>query len=147
MSTRAGVKGFCEPSDVRVRRPQHQGRQLLYIEDNPSAMGLVEWILDREAHVDVITATQGRRGLELAHEQQPDLIVLDLHLPDMSGEDVLQYLQQSDATRRIPVVVLSADAGKKRIARMLRLGARDYVTKPLDVAHFLGVIESNLTPR
>lgn len=147
MSTSAAVKGLSEPSVVTVSRPQHHGRQLLYIEDNPSNMSLVEWILDREADVDVITATQGRRGLELAREQQPDLIVIDLHLPDMSGEDVLRYLQQSEASRRIPVVVLSADTGTKRIARMLRLGARDYVTKPLDVAHFLAVIASNLPPR
>lgn len=145
MST--SLNGLSAPRVVQVSRPEHQGRQLLYIEDNPSNMSLVEWILDREADVEVITATRGRRGLELAHDQQPDLIVLDLHLPDMSGEEVLQYLQQSEATRRIPVVVLSADTGKKRIARVLRLGARDYVTKPLDVAHFLDVIASNLQPR
>jgi PleD family two-component response regulator len=76
---------LSEPSVVIVSRPEHQARRLLYIEDSMSSLTLVEWILDREANVEVITAMRGRRGLELAHEQQPDLIVLDLHLPDMSG--------------------------------------------------------------
>jgi CheY-like chemotaxis protein len=57
---------------------------------------------------------------------------------------VLRYLQQSEDTRRIPVVVLSSDTSRKRIARLLALGARDYVTKPLDVPHFLDVIASNI---
>ena len=144
MTTR--LSGFSEPK-VEVSRPGLHGRQLLYIEDNLSSLTLVEWILAREADVEVISAMRGRDGLALAHEQRPDLIVLDVHLPDMSGERVLKYLQEGEVTRRIPVVVLSSDTAKKRIARMLRLGARDYVTKPLDVAHFLAVIASNLRPR
>ena len=139
------LNGSSEPNVV-VSRPGLQGRQLLYIEDNLSSLTLVEWILAREADVEVITAMRGRDGLALANEHQPDLIVLDVHLPDMPGERVLQYLQEGEVTRRIPVVILSSDTGKKRIARMLRLGASDYVTKPLDVPHFLDLIASNLQP-
>jgi CheY-like chemotaxis protein len=144
MTTR--LNGASEPNVV-VSRPGLHGRRLLYIEDNLSSLTLVEWILAREADVEVITAMRGRDGLALANEHQPDLIVLDVHLPDMPGERVLKYLQEGEVTRRIPVVVLSSDTGKKRIARMLRLGANDYVTKPLDVPHFLGVVASNLRPR
>lgn len=130
---------FSDPSVVIADRQQHERRRLLYIEDNHSNLTLVEWILEREADVELFTAMRGRRGIELAHEHQPDLIVLDLNLPDIAGETVLQCLQADVATRRIPVVVLSADAGARRITRLLRLGATDYLTKPLDIPTFLEV--------
>jgi DNA-binding response OmpR family regulator len=137
---------FSAPSDPTVVIDGHdvQRRRLLYIEDNQSNLTLVEWILAREADVELISAMRGRTGLEMAYEHRPDLIVLDLHLPDMPGEQVLECLQARAPTRLIPVLVLSADAGEKRIARLLRLGARDYLTKPLDIRHFLKVIADNL---
>jgi CheY-like chemotaxis protein len=72
------------------------------------------------------------------------MIVLDLHLPDIQGEEVLRRLKADELTREIPVVVLSADASKKQAERLLRLGAREYLTKPLDVQRFLEVIAANL---
>jgi CheY-like chemotaxis protein len=121
---------------VMIGEPQ----RLLYIEDNQSNLALVEWLLDRQADVELFSAMRGRHGLELAQEHQPDLIVLDLHLPDMAGETVLQCLQADVSTRRIPVVVLSADTSEKRIKRLLQLGASDYLTKPLDIPRLLEVI-------
>lgn len=141
------LSGLSSPAVENGGEQQHEKRRLLYIEDNQSNLTLVEWILEREADLALIPAMQGRLGLELAHEQQPDVIVLDLHLPDMPGEAVLQCLQADVATRRIPVVVLSADASEKRIKRLLGLGARNYLTKPLDVAHFLEVIKANVSTR
>lgn len=132
------------PVVVADGEQDHEKCRLLYIEDNESNLTLIQWILERETDVELISAVRGGPGLELAREHQPDLIVLDLHLPDMSGEAVLQCLHDDDATRRIPVVVLSADASEKRIKRLLRLGARNYLTKPLDIRHFLDVIAANL---
>lgn len=132
------------PVVVADGEQDHEKCRLLYIEDNESNLTLIQWILERETDVELISAMRGGPGLELAREHQPDLIVLDLHLPDMSGEAVLQCLHDDDATRRIPVVVLSADASEKRIKRLLRLGARNYLTKPLDIRHFLDVIAANL---
>lgn len=131
---------------VTVADAEQDGEKprLLYIEDNQSNLTLIEWILERETDVELISAMRGGPGLELAREHQPDVIVLDLHLPDMSGEAVLQCLHDDAATRRIPVVVLSADASEKRIKRLLRLGARNYLTKPLDIRHFLDVIAAHL---
>ena len=140
------LSGVSDPSVV-IGRQGDQRRQLLYIEDNPSNLTLVKWILEREIDVDVISAMRGRSGVDLAHDRQPELIVLDLHLPDMSGEQVLECLQARPATRVIPVLVLSADTGGKRIARLLSLGVRDYLTKPLDIPHFLKVVTENLKPR
>jgi CheY-like chemotaxis protein len=83
---------------------------------------------------------QGGLGLELARQHQPDLILLDLHLPDMSGEDVLKELVRDPATRELPVVILSADATPGQLARMRDLGAEDYLTKPLDVGKFIETV-------
>lgn len=144
MSTTPNSPSSSAP-DTDGGHAQHR-RRLLYIEDNRSNLTLVEWILERE-DIEVISTVWGRAGIELACEHQPDVIVLDLGLPDMRGETVLQCLQEDIATRRIPVIVLSADASKKRSSLLLRLGARHCLTKPLDIPHFLEIIAVHLQPR
>ena len=88
---------------------------------------------------------QGRLGLELAREHHPDLILLDLHLPDMGGREVLDRLRLDPETAGIPVVIISADATPGQVKRLLAAGATDYLTKPLDVSQFLRVLDDNLT--
>ena len=87
---------------------------------------------------------QATIGLELARQHHPDLIVLDLNLPDMPGADVLKRLKADPSTREIPVVVLTADASKRQAERVKELGAAEYLTKPLDVSKFLKIIANNL---
>ena len=123
-----------------------KGPRILYIEDNLSNLTLVERILDRYPGVDLIAAMQGILGLDLAREHRPDLIVLDLHLPDMQGTEVLKRLKADPETRKIPVIVLTADATRRHAAHVRRLGATDYLTKPLDVARFLEAVAASLTP-
>lgn len=144
------TKPSTHPSPPPVTDGTHaqSGRRLLYIEDSRSNLALVEWILGRELDdVEIISTVWGRAGVELACEHQPDLIVLDLGLPDMPGETVLQCLQEDVATRRIPVIVLSGDTSKKRRRLLLQLGARHYLTKPLDVRSFIDTIAAHLQPR
>jgi PAS domain S-box-containing protein len=114
---------------------------VLYVEDNLSNLHLVERILERRPDVLLIPALQGRIGLDLAMQHQPALVLLDLHLPDMSGEDVLLQLKGHASTANIPVVVMSADATAGRITRLKETGAVDYLTKPIDVTRFLAVID------
>ena len=83
-------------------------------------------------------------GLDLARQHEPDLILLDLNLPDLHGGEVLARLQQSALTRDIPVVVISADATSKQIEKLIAAGARDYLTKPLDVQQFLDTLDKFL---
>jgi CheY-like chemotaxis protein len=80
---------------------------------------------------------QGRLGLDLVASSRPGLILLDLHLPDMSGEEVLRRLQAEADTKDIPTVVVSADASLGQIRRVLELGASGYLTKPFDVEELL----------
>jgi CheY-like chemotaxis protein len=122
--------------------PEHT---VLYVEDNPSNLRLVERLLGQRGGVRLLTATQGQLVHGLARQHQPDLILLDLHLPDIGGEEVLRRLQADPHTAHLPVVVvLSADATPGQIQRLLAAGARQYLTKPLDVTRFLEVVDQLL---
>jgi signal transduction histidine kinase/CheY-like chemotaxis protein len=118
-----------------------RARTVLYVEDNLSNVELVERIVARRPEVTLVVAMQGRFALELAREHQPSLILLDLHLPDVSGEQVLRQLRADPGTSATPVVMLSADATSGQIQRLRANGATDYLTKPFDVARLLAVID------
>jgi CheY-like chemotaxis protein/nitrogen-specific signal transduction histidine kinase len=120
-------------------------RTLLYVEDNLSNLELVQRILSRRPEVKLVAAMQGRLGLDLASQHRPDLILLDLHLPDMRGEEVLRRLRATPETQRIPVVVISADATQGQIERLRAAGAQAYLTKPLDVKRLLTILDETLT--
>lgn len=124
--------------------PEEKTVVLLYVEDNLSNLKLVQHILSGYAHVRLMVAMQGRRGLDLAQEHRPDVILLDLHLPDMKGDEVLRRLLADERTQKIPVVMLSADATTRQIERLRAEGAKDYLTKPLNVKQFLAVLDANL---
>jgi signal transduction histidine kinase/ActR/RegA family two-component response regulator len=116
---------------------------ILYVEDNLSNLKLVQQILAERPDVQLIPAMQGGLGLELAREHSPDLILLDLHLPDIQGDEVLARLQADPELSGTPVVVLSADATKGRIERLLEQGVDAYLSKPIDVKQFLAVIHEH----
>ena len=124
-----------------------QKRKVLYIEDNLSNLTLVEQLLTEKSDIELMTAMQGRMGLELAREHSPDLILLDLHLPDLPGWKVLARLKADEATRAIPVIVISADATARQIKQIMDAGARAYLTKPLDVPQFFHALEQSKKPK
>jgi len=101
-------------------------------------------VLAHRPSVRLLAAMQGGLGLELAREHACDLVLLDLHLPDLPGNEVLARLQADPATSEVPVVVLSADATPGQIERLHAQGASDYLTKPLDVQRFLEVVDEHL---
>ncbi len=118
---------------------------VLYIEDNLSNLRLIEHLLSRRPGVRLLSAIQGRLGLELAWEHRPGLILLDLHLPDVPGDEVLRRLKEDPRTRPIPVVVISAEASPGHVQRLLAAGASGYLTKPIDVREFLRLLDETLT--
>jgi PAS domain S-box-containing protein len=121
--------------------------KILYIEDNLSNLTLVEQMLAEQPHLELLTAMQGGLGLDLARKHLPDLILLDLHLPDLRGHEVLARLRQDSLTRDIPVVVISADATARQINRLKAAGARAYLTKPLDISEFFRIIDETMRDR
>jgi PAS domain S-box-containing protein len=110
---------------------------VLYIEDNPVNLLLVEQLLLRWSGVVLVQAENGSDGIAMARTTRPDLILLDMRLPDMDGLAVLAALQRDEATRGCRVVALSASAMPDEVAAARQAGASDYWTKPLDFDHFL----------
>jgi CheY-like chemotaxis protein len=105
---------------------------------------LVEEVLKRRPDVTLIPAMLGTTGLELAREHRVDLALLDLHLPDMSGMEVMRRLHDDPVTHRTPVVIVSADATRRQIDTLLAAGASAYLTKPFDVTRFLEIVDQQL---
>ncbi|HET7738839.1 MAG TPA: ATP-binding protein [Tepidiformaceae bacterium] len=126
------------------RAARSEAAVVLYIEDNLSNLTLVERILQTRPYVRLIPAMQGRIGLELAQQHSPALVLLDLHLPDISGDEVLRQLRLDPRTAHIPVVIASADATQRQVERLLAAGADRYLTKPLDVTLLLSVLDEFL---
>jgi CheY-like chemotaxis protein len=132
------------PDTIPESSIEQESRRILYIEDNFSNVTLVDQMLAERPAIELMSAMQGRVGLELARQHSPDLILLDLHLPDMPGWQVLAQLKSNHLTREIPVVVVSADATAPQIKRLLSAGARAYLTKPLDIPEFFRVLDEAL---
>ena len=118
---------------------------VLYVDDNAENLRLVEQIMELRPDVELSCAMSGKEGLSMAKESRPDLILLDLQMPDLPGDQVLQALKSEAATREIPVVMVSADVNPAQTKRLLALGAEAYVTKPLNVDEFLSLIDEKLS--
>jgi CheY-like chemotaxis protein len=114
---------------------------VVYVEDNPANLRLMERIVAQRGDIRLLTATAGLEGLELVRRHRPDLVLLDLHLPDVDGAEVLRRLQADPATATVPVVMVSADATPGQIERLLAAGAQDYLTKPFDLTRLLEALD------
>ncbi len=119
-------------------------RTILYVEDNPVNLHLVKAIFAARADIKLLAALDGTTGLTLAEQHRPGLILLDLHLPDMSGEDFLARLRKIGPIAKTPVIVLTGDVFPEDRKKFLALGVADYVTKPLDIAEFENAVEACL---
>jgi signal transduction histidine kinase/ActR/RegA family two-component response regulator len=117
------------------------GLTVLYVEDNLPNLHLVEKLMARRPGTRLISAIQGRVGLDLARQHRPDVVLLDRHLPDLPGDEVLRLLRADARTARVPVVILSADATPGEVQRLRAAGAHAYLTKPLDVAALFGLLD------
>ena len=119
-------------------------RTVLYVEDMVENLRLVEQILSQRPSVTVLAAMLGGVALDLARQHRPDVILLDLNLPDMAGEAVLAELRANPSTCDIPVVILSADATQRRAEQARAEGIQAYLTKPIDVQGLLQALDSIL---
>ena len=128
-------------------RTAHNGRpRVLYVEDSEPNFRLMENVLRDRPSIDLVWAETGKKALSLAQEQAPDLVLLDLDLPDIHGSKVLEGLQSKPGTADTPVIVISADATPSQIERMLTAGARNYLTKPFEIRRFLCMFDEILAP-
>ncbi|RFP10129.1 MULTISPECIES: hybrid sensor histidine kinase/response regulator [unclassified Duganella] len=116
-------------------------RTLLYIEDNPANLSLVEQLILRRSDLKLLTAIDGHSGIQLARAYQPDVILMDINLPGVSGYGCLKILQDDAATAHIPVMALSANAMPRDIEKGVEAGFFRYLTKPINVVEFMGALD------
>jgi signal transduction histidine kinase/CheY-like chemotaxis protein len=133
-----------ERDGIVSSREYSTGKTVLYAEDMVENFRLVEQILKQRPSVTLLPAMLAGVALDLARQHRPDMILLDLRLPDMPGEEVLLRLRADARTRDIPVVILSADATRQRIDQLRADGVVDYLTKPIDVRSLLRTVDSAL---
>jgi CheY-like chemotaxis protein len=124
------------PQGLRVARP----RTLLCIEDNSANLKLVEQLIARCPDMRLLTAVNGTLGIELARASQPEMILMDVNLPDISGIEVLRVLREDPVTAHIPIVALSANAMPGDIRKGLEAGFFRYLTKPIKVNEFMDTL-------
>ncbi len=135
--------GAAEPTDVARAQVQTdaQLRTLLYVEDNPANLMLVEDLVARRPDIRLLSARDGNRGIEIARASQPDVILMDINLPGMSGIQALKILAEDPATSHIPVIALSANAIPRDIEKGLEAGFFRYLTKPIKVNAFMDTLD------
>ena len=120
---------------------------MLYVEDNPDNLELVQRILSKQNNIKFLPATLAKEGIDLARAYRPQLILMDINLPDMSGIEALEKLKSFDETREIPVIAVSANAMKADISRAMTAGFTDYIVKPIHIIDFIKTIDTVLTKK
>jgi CheY-like chemotaxis protein len=117
---------------------------LLYVEDNPANLKLVEQIIARRPDMRLLSAVNGNNGIEIANTSQPDVILMDINLPDINGFEALKILLSNPSTAHIPVVALSANAMPRDIKKGLEAGFYRYITKPIMINEFMEALADAL---
>ncbi len=143
-ATDTGTQLPVEPLDHPpvARRADHPPmRTVLCVEDNPANLLLVARLLARRPDILLLSAKDGRRGIEVARESAPDMILMDINLPGISGNTAMRILADDPATAHIPVVALSANAMPRDVEKGLENGFFRYLTKPIKVPQFLDTID------
>lgn len=133
-----------QPEDVQAPPSEGEPHLILYVEDNPANLRLVEEIVRFRQDLRLLSAPDGHMGLSLARAHQPELILMDLNLPGMSGIEVLRQLRADPLTGNIPVIALTANAMQRDIERGQAAGFNRYLTKPIDIDRFTEAINSTL---
>ena len=121
-------------------------KTILYIEDDASLRQLVDFMLQKKDDIRYLQEETGAAGLRAAREILPDIILLDLSLPDISGFEVLSHLKRDGGTGPIPVIAVSGDSLPEDVAKGLEAGFDGYLTKPLGVSEFYSLIDHLLSP-
>jgi CheY-like chemotaxis protein len=116
-------------------------RTVLYVEDNPANLELVGQLIARRSDLRLLSATDGASGVEYARAWLPDVILMDINLPGLSGTAAMRLLRADPATAHIPIIALSANAVPRDIERALEAGFFNYITKPVVVSQFMGALD------
>jgi CheY-like chemotaxis protein len=143
--TNAPQHALLEAELLTQIQPQVQAdtspRTLLYVEDNPASLELVEQLLSRRANLRLLSAADGNLGIEYARTFHPDVILMDINLPGVGGLDAMRILRADPATAHIPIIAISANAVPRDIEKALAAGFFRYLTKPIKVNEFMAALD------
>ena len=135
-----GAAEVVQPQVLREARLH----TLLYVEDNPANLKLVEQIIARHSDISLLTAVNGNSGIEIARVSQPDVVLMDINLPGINGFEALKILRSDPATAHIPVIAISANAMPRDIERGLKAGFFRYITKPIKLNELMDALDAAL---
>jgi PAS domain S-box-containing protein len=141
LAVREAERAALVPPQVPHGTPLHT---LLYVEDNPANLDLVEQLIARRPDLRLLSAADGHLGIEFARVYQPEVILMDINLPGISGIEAMQILRADRATAHIPIIALSANAVPRDIAKGLEAGFFNYLTKPIKVDRFMDALDAAL---
>jgi two-component system, cell cycle response regulator DivK len=126
---------------VNLRRGNEKRKRILLVEDNPLSMVLMKQLLRANGY-EILETPAGLQAIEIARDEQPDLILMDVRLPDICGLDATRLLKQDDLTKTIPIIAVTALASPEQEKEALETGCDAYVAKPITVDNLLRTIES-----
>ncbi|MGM0422569.1 MAG: response regulator [Pseudomonadota bacterium] len=121
----------------------NKNKTVLIVEDNELNMKLFEDLLEAHGY-ETVQTNDGRKVMDMAREHMPDLIIMDIQLPEISGLDVTEMLKKDDALKAIPVIAVTAFAMKGDEEKIRQRGCEDYIAKPISVTEFINVIKKHL---
>jgi two-component system, cell cycle response regulator DivK len=136
----------AERTEASAHQQNARRNRILIVEDNPISLTLFKQLLKAHGY-EVLGTREGLQALDLAREEQPDLILMDIRLPDISGLEVIRLLKQDDQTKTIPIIAVTALANPEYEKKGLESGCDAYIPKPITLGNFLGTIESFLNIR
>jgi len=140
------MSSIHEPNQnpLLMHEVQPSQRMLLYIEDNPANLALVGQLIKRRSDLKLLTAINGHLGIQLARDYQPEVILVDINLPDISGIGVLEILREDSTTSHILVIALTSDALPRQIDKGIEAGFFRYLTKPFKLNDLMDALDSAL---
>jgi two-component system, cell cycle response regulator DivK len=136
----------AERTEASAHQQNARRNRILIVEDNPISLTLFKQLLKAHGY-EVLGTPEGLQALDLARQEQPDLILMDIRLPDISGLEVIRLLKQDDQTKTIPIIAVTALANPEYEKKGLESGCDAYIPKPITLGNFLGTIESFLNIR
>jgi len=137
-----GVKSGADAPDHVAEHALPIGRTILYVEDEPANLLLVQQLIAQRGDIKLLSAINGNQGIEMARAHHPDVILMDINLPDISGFDAIKLLREDPATVHITVMALSANAMPLDVKKGLKAGFFRYLTKPINIGEFMNELDA-----
>ena len=141
---RSGYREAAEKTKALARQENNKRKRILVVEDNPLSLALLKQLLEVHGY-EILETPEGLQAIDIARDEQPDLILMDIRLPDICGLEVSRLLKQDEQTKTIPIIAVTALATPEYEKKGLESGCDAYIAKPITLGNLLRTIESLLT--